>query len=137
MAITREQFKAANTRGAAVIVRGPVARAARYDARRALIVISLEGGCEFSFPTALAEGLADAPRSKLVKIEISPNGLGLHWPKLDADLYVPALIEGAFGSRRWMQQIGELGGSARTAAKAKASRENGKRGGRPKDKKAA
>ena len=51
MAITREQQ--------AVIARGPVALAARYDARRALIVISLEGGCQFSFPTALAEGLAD------------------------------------------------------------------------------
>lgn len=137
MAITREQFKAANKRGAAAIARGPVARAARYDARRALIVISLEGGCEFSFPAAMAEGLADAPRAKLTKIEISPNGLGLHWPQLDADLYVPALIEGAFGSRRWMQQIGELGGSARSPAKAKASRENGKRGGRPKDKEAA
>jgi hypothetical protein len=36
-----------------------------------------------------------------------------------------------------MQQIGELGGSARSAAKAKTSRENGRRGGRPKDKEAA
>ena len=137
MAITREQIKAANKRGSAAIARGPVARAARYDARRALIVNSLEGGCEFSFPTALAEGLTDAPRSKLKKIEISPNGLGLHWPQLDADLYVPALIEGAFGSRRWMQHIGEFGGSARSTAKAKASRENKTRGGRPKDKEAA
>ena len=85
----------------------------------------------------MAEGLTDAPRSKLKKIEISPNGLGLHWPQLDADLYVPALIEGAFGSRRGIQHIGELGGSARSAAKAKASRENGTRGGRPKDKEAA
>ena len=42
-----------------------------------------------------------------------PNGLGLHWPQLDADLYVPALIEGAFGSRRGIQHIGEVGGSAR------------------------
>jgi hypothetical protein len=74
---------------------------------------------------------------KTEKIEISPNGMGLHWPQLDADLYVPALIEGAFGSRRWMQHIGELGGSARSAAKAKASRENGTRGGRPKHKEAA
>jgi hypothetical protein len=41
---------------------------------------------------------------------------------------------GAFGSRRWMQHIGELGDSARNAAKAKASRENGTRGGRPNDK---
>lgn len=137
MAITREQFKAANARAAAALARGPVARTARYDGRRGLIVIALEGGCEFAFPVALVEGLADAPRSKLAKIKISPNGLGLHWPLLDADLYVPGLIEGAFGSRRWMQQIGKLGGSSRSAAKAKASRENGKRGGRPKDSVAA
>ena len=137
MAITRDQFKAANKRGAAAIARGPVARAARYDARRGLIVVSLEGGCEFAFPVAQTEGLADAPRSKLSKIAISPNGLGLHWPLLDAGLYVPGLIEGTFGSRRWMQQIGKRGGLSRSAAKAKASRENGKRGGRPKEKVAA
>jgi uncharacterized protein DUF2442 len=132
MAITKEEFKAANARAAAAVSRGPIARAVRYDSRRGLIVITLEGGCEFSFPVALTEGLADAPRSKLAKIKISPNGLGLHWPLLDADLYVPGLIEGAFGSRRWMQQIGKIGGASRSSAKARASRENGKRGGRPK-----
>ena len=131
MAVTKEQFKAANARGAAAVSRGPIARAVRYDSRRGLIVITLEGGCEFSFPVALAEGFADAPRSKLAKIKISPNGLGLHWPLLDADLYVPGLIEGAFGSRRWMQQIGKIGGASRSPVKARASRENGKRGGRP------
>ncbi|EQD27272.1 hypothetical protein B2A_15291, partial [mine drainage metagenome] len=52
-------------------------------------------------------------------------------------LSVPGLIEGAFGSRRWMQQIGQLGGQRRSGAKAKASRKNGKRGGRPKDRVAA
>jgi hypothetical protein len=132
MAITKEAFKAANARGAAALSRGPIARAVRYDSRRGLIVITLEGGCEFSFPVALTEGLADAPRSKLAKIKISPNGLGLHWPLLNADLYVPGLIEGAFGSRRWMQQIGKIGGASRSSVKARASRENGKRGGRPK-----
>lgn len=137
MVITREQFKAANARGAAAIAREPLARAARYDSRRGLIVITLEGGCEFAFPARLAEGLADAPRSKLMKIKISPNGLGLHWPLLDTDLYFPGLIEGAFGSRRWMQRIGRLGGSSRSTIKATASRQNGKRGGRPKDRAAA
>jgi hypothetical protein len=137
MAITRDQFKAANARGAAAVARGPIAQAARYDSRRGLIVITLEGGCEFAFPVALAEGLSDAPRSKLRKIKISPNGLGLHWPLLDADLYVPGLIEGAFGSRRWMQQIGKLLVASRSSIKAEASRQNGKRGGRPKEKAAA
>ena len=137
MAITREQFNAANARGAAALERGPVAKAARYDSRRGLIVITLQGGCEFAFPVTLAEGLAGAPRSKLAKITISPNRLGLHWPLLDADLSVPALIEGAFGSRRWMQQIGKLGGASRSSTKAKAARENGKRGGRPRERAAA
>lgn len=100
-------------------------------------MISLEGGCEFAFPADLAEGLADAPRSKLAKIKVSPNGLGLHWPLLDADLYVPGLIECASGTGRLMQQIGKLGGLSCSASKAKASRENGKRSGRPKDRAAA
>jgi hypothetical protein len=102
-----------------------------------LIVITLEGDCEFAFPAVLAEELADAPRSKLTKIKISPNGLGLHWPLLDADLYVTGLIERVFGSHRWMQQIDKLGGSSRSSVKAKASRENRKRGGRPKESEAA
>jgi hypothetical protein len=131
MAITKRQFEAANERGAAAMARGPVARAARYDARRALIVVSLDGGCEFAFPVALAEGLPGASRAKLSRITVSPNGLALHWPLLDAELYVPSLVEGVFGSRRWMQQIGMLGGASRSTAKKKASRENGKRGGRP------
>jgi hypothetical protein len=133
---TKRQFNAANVRGAA-LARGPVARAAHYDSRRRLIVITLEGGCEFAFPTKLADGLTDAPRSKLTKIKISPNGLGLHWPLLDADLYVPSLIEGAFRARRWMQQIGEVGGSSRSSIKTKAARPNSKRGGRSRQKAAA
>lgn len=137
MVITKERLEVANARGAATLARGPIARTARYDARRGLIVVELDRGCEFAFPIALAEGLADAPRSKLSRIKLSPNGLGLHWPLLDIDLYVPGLIEGVFGSRRWMQHIGKLGGLRQSAAKAKASRENGKRGGRPRERAAA
>ena len=131
MAISKAQLKAADIRMAAEIARGPVAHAARYDSRRGLVVITLDRGCEFSFPVALAEGLKGASRAGLSQIEISPTGLGLHWPLLDADLYVPALIEGVFGSRRWMRQIGRLGGSSRSSAKVQAARENGRRGGRP------
>ena len=133
MAVTREQFKAANKRGAATLSHGPIAHAARYDARRSLVVVTLERGCEFAFPASLGEGLVGAPASKLSKIKISANGLGLHWPLLDAEVYVPGLIEDIFGSRKWMQRIGKLGGLRRSDAKASASRENGKRGGRPRE----
>jgi hypothetical protein len=80
----------------------------------------------------LAEGLADAKPADLAAIEITPAGLGLHWPRLDADLYLPALLEGVFGSPRWMAGLlGKSGGLARTAAKVAAARKNGSKGGRP------
>jgi hypothetical protein len=129
---TRDAFEEATARGARRRKAGPVAVAARYDRRRRRIVVSLGGGLELAFPPEAAEGLAGAAPAALETIEVSPSGLGLHWPALDADLYLPALLDGAFGSRRWMAaRLGAAGGRARSAAKAEAARENGRRGGRP------
>jgi hypothetical protein len=128
----RDMFGEATARGARRRKAGPVAVAARYDKRRGRIVVSLSSGIELAFPPHVAEGLAGAAPGALERIEVSPSGLGLHWPKLDADLYLPALLEGAFGSKRWMAaQLGAAGGRSRSAAKASAARENGRRGGRP------
>ena len=88
----------------------PRAIAARYDRRVSRIMVSLNNGLELAFPKHLAVGLADAKPADLAVIEITPTGLGLHWPKLDADLYLPALLEGVFGSPRWM--AGLLGKAA-------------------------
>jgi len=102
---------------------------ARYDRRTGRIVVSLSNGLELVVPAALAEGLRGARAADLSEIEA---GLGLHWPRLDADLYLPALMEGVFGSRRWMAQImGKAGGRSRSATKRAAARENGRLGGRP------
>lgn len=131
MAITERDLAKAEKRMAALREAGH-AVSARYDRRRSRVVVALNTGVELTFPTQLAEGLADASPDSLAEIEISPAGLGLHWPKLDADLYVPALLQGVFGSKRWMaRQLGAEGGRSRTAAKIAASRENGRKGGRP------
>ena len=54
-------------------------------------------------------------------------------PHMKANAYIPALLEGFLGSKRWMAaRLGELGGKAKSAAKARASRANGRLGGRPK-----
>ena len=112
---------------------GPHAVAARYDRRVSRIMVSLSNGLELAFPPHLAEGLANAKPADLAVIEIPPAGLGLHWPRLDADLYLPALLEGVFGSPRWMAGLlGRSGGIARSAAKIAAARENGRKGGRRK-----
>jgi hypothetical protein len=44
----------------------------------------------------MAGGLAGAGRSDLPAVEIVADGLSLSWPKLDATLYVPALLQGSF-----------------------------------------
>ena len=86
----------------------------------------------FGFLPQATQGLETAKPADLDVIEISPSGLGLHFPKLDADLYVPALLEGVLGSRHWTAaQLGKKGGSVRSAAKAETARANGRRGGRP------
>src|SRR5262250_3293255 len=119
-------------RGKARQQAGPTAMSARYDRRISKVVIHLSTGLDVAFSPRDAQGLESASPSDLAKIEISPSGLGLHFPKLDADLYLPALLEGVFGSKRWMAaHLGKTGGRARSAAKSAASRKNGRLGGRP------
>ena len=133
MAITVDQFTSANRRTARTLAKTPVVIAVRFESQTDRLVLELSSGIEVSFPPRMAQGLEHAQGSDLREVEISPSGLGIHFPRVNADLYVPTLLEGMFGSRRWMAtQIGKLGGQARSTAKTSASRENGKRGGRPK-----
>jgi hypothetical protein len=111
----------------------PKVVSARYDRQRGRIVIKLRPDLELSFPPGDAEGLERAKPSQLAQIEISPSGFGLHFPKLDADIYVPGLLEGLLGSRKWMAaRLGQAGGRSRSRAKQAASKTNGRLGGRPK-----
>ena len=131
MNLTDTEFAQAEARAAAKRQAGHVV-AARYDQQMSRIAVTLDNGIEFSFPVRLTEGLANASPGKLSKIEISPSGLGLYWPRLDADVYIPALLNGVFGSKHWMAaQLGAFGGQAMTRVKAMASRENGRKGGQP------
>lgn len=132
MAITKQQFEKAEARSQALRQSGYTV-SAHYDEQGSRVIVDLNTGVQIAFPTALTEGLANASPEDLAEIEISPAGLGLHWPRLDADVYVPALLDGIFGSRRWMaQQLGRTGGQSRSAAKRVAARRNGLKGGRPK-----
>jgi len=76
--------------------------------------------------------LQDARPEDLADAEISPSGLGIHFPAIDMDMYLPGLLEGYLGTKRWMAaRNGQAGGKVSNEAKAAAARENGKRGGRP------
>lgn len=133
MAIHKDEFDAANAKGVARIAKTPTAVVARYDRRIGRVVIELSSGLEIAFKPHHAQGLEGAKLDDLANIEISPSGLGLHFPLLDADLYLPALLEGFLGSRRWMaSEMGKSGGQSTTKAKSAAARANGRLGGRPK-----
>lgn len=137
MAQSKQDFDQAERRMTELREAG-YAIAAHYDRGKSRVVIELNTGIQLAFPPELAEGLSGAPPESLAEIEISPAGLGLHWPKLDADVYVPALLQGVFGSKSWMaRQLGAMGGRARSETKTSASRENGRRGGRPRKSTAA
>jgi len=99
--LTAEQFAAAQTRGEHRLT-SPRAERAHYDAGRNRIIVCLTTGVEIGFAPADAEGLQHASREDLAAIEVEPFGLGIHFPRLDADLYVPALLEGVLGSASWM-----------------------------------
>jgi Protein of unknown function (DUF2442) len=129
--LSEEEFAAAKTCGEARMS-GPRAESAHYDAGRNRVIVRLTTGVELGFAPRDVEGLQHASVDDLKAIEVEAFGLGIHFPALDADLYVPALLEGVLGSKQWMaKQMGAAGGRARSAAKGMASRENGKRGGRP------
>jgi Protein of unknown function (DUF2442) len=129
----RNHFGAANWRAKRLQSSIPRALAAHYDHTSGRIVIRLSSGLDVSFSPRDAQGLEHARPAQLESIEVSPSGFGIHFPKLDADLYLPGLLEGFLGSRRWMaSRLGQIGGKSRSSAKRAAAKVNGKLGGRPK-----
>ena len=125
-------FLAASRRAADRLKKTPVATSARFDREHGRVVVCMSSGLELSFKPQDVQGLGDAKPEDLAVIEISPSGLGLHFPSLDADIYIPGLLEGLLGSKKWMaQRLGQLGGKSTSQAKANAARANGAKGGRP------
>ena len=126
------RFESAERRARKLRSSIPRALAAHYDRSSDRIVIRLSSRLDVSFSPHDTQGLEQARPSQLEPIEISPSGFGIHFPKLDADLYLPALLEGFLGSKRWMaSRLGQTGGKSRSPAKRAAAKANGRLGGRP------
>lgn len=70
------------------------ATSAKYDSASGHVFVQLSTGMALSFDPRLAAGLEHAQPVDLSQIEVSPSGAGLHFPALDADLYVPSLLAG-------------------------------------------
>jgi hypothetical protein len=102
-----------------------------------LLILRLSDGHRHLIPREDLQGLQSATKEQIARVEILGNGTGLHWPALNLDLYVPALLRRVYGTKRWMAEIGRSGGSAKSLAKKRAARANGLKGGRPRQELAA
>ncbi len=108
------------------------------------IAVSFDNGTEIRFPRMGLEGLQTASSEQLSDIEIEAGSL-LVWTKIaegandDEEVahYIPDMMDKFAPSGRAMGEIGRLGGSKTSPAKAAAVRANGRKGGRPKKRKHA
>jgi Protein of unknown function (DUF2442) len=98
------EIEKAEERGQALSASTPVALSARLDTATGRVVVELTDGRAYAFPPALSQDLAGASASDVSEIIVDGAGLNLNFPRLDADLFVPALIAGVFGTRDWMEQ---------------------------------
>ena len=126
--LTDSQLEAALERGRQAQLSEPRAVKAHYSKARRRIVVDLNNGCTFAFPPDTVQGLQDATPEQLAQVQILGRGFGLHWEDLDADLSVPGLLAGIFGTKAFMAR---QAGKVKSPAKAAAARANGMKGGRP------
>jgi hypothetical protein len=130
--LTDPEIDAAEARGREFAAHAPRAAAVRFDRTRSVVSIDLVNGCAFSFPADLVEDLRGAKAEDLERIEVDSAGFNLNWADLDVDLFVPALVAGVFGTRRFMtRELARIAGRATSPAKSAAARRNGAKGGRP------
>jgi len=130
--VTDEQLEIAEARGQAMLAAEPRATAARFNRATRCVAIELANGCSYMFPAGLVQDLQEASDDELADMRVDGAGFNLHWPALDVDLYVPALVSGLFGTRAWMiRELARVAGGTRSPAKTAAARSNGAKGGRP------
>lgn len=54
------------------------------------------------FPPRLVQGLHEASPAEIANVEVIGARYGLHWESLDLDYGVPGLMNGIFGTAKWM-----------------------------------
>lgn len=131
MAISNNQFANARRKAKERAVHVPRAVAVRFEPTQRLLMIELASRATLCIHDSDLQGLAGADVRDLQNIELLGDGYAIHFPNLDQDFYLPALLEGFLGTKQWMAEIARKGGQVKSDAKKAAAQANGRKGGRP------
>lgn len=131
------QIPAARAREAVQRRKGLRATDVRFDRKAQRIVLELASGYLFAFPVRAIPALRAMSSAQLAAVDLHSSGISLRWDAQDVDLSVAGVLLSAIGEKEQRRQLASLAGRVSSAAKAKAARTNGAKGGRPKGRKAA
>ncbi len=120
--ISVEESRQAVKRGREMRKHVPHAVSARYDERLNRILVRLSNRLEIALNPVDHQALHHATAEQLGQIELWGAGYEIYFPKLDEGVYVPSLIQGILGSKRWMEEQAakeriEVAAQARSAAR--------------------
>jgi hypothetical protein len=106
-------------------------RAARYDSKRDVVVVELATESTVEVPRTRIAGFAHADPAALADLAINPGGESLWSANVDDGVLLEQLLAIAFGENLVMTVGARFAARRRSPAGSAASRENGKKGGRP------
>ena len=81
---------------------------ARYDREAGYLVLKLRDGTQIGILVNILEELQGADADALAEVEITREGLSLHWPKLDVELNISELLARVLGSQSWTDCVDNL-----------------------------
>jgi Protein of unknown function (DUF2442) len=104
--------------------------AVSYDRAADSIDLTLRTGLVLRLPRHDIRELVGAKPNGLEKVEIQPGGDGISFRSIDVDISVPGLLADLLGPL-FARALGRRARGRSSEKKAKSSRVNGKKGGRP------
>ena len=104
------ELAAAVRRGVSEHRERPTPLAVRYDRASGKVVVSFADGASFAIPARELQDLETASDEDLADVSLLGE-TGLHWEKLDVDFSIDGLMQGRFGTARFMARRQERSGS--------------------------